>query len=113
MTPRNMSAKKSMTMEADSLGYSSKAPQDQGKHIPSITFCLIFIILGVEFLQNQLKTMTTEKRRLEEEYARLPIVIQKSPALQRRKEYLEKQLTLVEKSIDSYTVRLRETKSGI
>ena len=52
--------------------------------------------------------MITEKKRLEAEYTKLPIVIQKSPAIKRRKEYLEKQLDLIEKNIQSYTIRLSE-----
>lgn len=52
--------------------------------------------------------MTYEKKRLEEEYNKLPIVIQKSAAIKRRKEHLERQLDLLEKNIDSYSTRLRE-----
>ncbi|CAI2384967.1 unnamed protein product [Moneuplotes crassus] len=64
-----------------------------------------------EFVHSQLKSMTLEKKRLENEYSRLPIVIDKSPSIKRRKEFLENQLTLLEKNIDSYTVRLRELNS--
>ena len=66
------------------------------------------INLGYEFVEKQLKSMTLEKRRLEHEYNRLPIVIQKSPAIKRKKEFLENQLNLLEKNIDIYTTKLRE-----
>ena len=52
--------------------------------------------------------MIAEKKRLEDEFSNLPIVIHKSVATKRRKEYLEKQLSLLEKNIETYSHRLKE-----
>jgi bifunctional pyridoxal-dependent enzyme with beta-cystathionase and maltose regulon repressor activities len=51
--------------------------------------------------------MTSEKRRLEDEYARLPIVM-KSAALKRRKEFLEKQLDMLEKNINFVEAKCKQ-----
>lgn len=57
-------------------------------------------------LFSQIQSMRAEKRRLEEEFARLPIV-QKSAATKRRKEHLEKQLDQLEKNISLYSAKLK------
>lgn len=53
--------------------------------------------------------MRAEKRRLEEEFTRLPIV-QKSAAAKRRKEYLEKQLDQLEKNINLCSAKLKSNQ---
>lgn len=53
------------------------------------------------------------KKMLESDYSRLPIVVNKSVQLQKKKEYLESELDQVDKDISTVKRKIREVKKTL
>ena len=106
-TPRNGSFYPEMTPVKDnSMTPISERNTYSIEREPSLSYS------HESMLNQQLNKMISEKQKLEYEYARLPIVINKSANLTRKKENLESRLDMIDKAIESRRRELREIEDS-